>query len=664
MHQDMKTPVTSTPDQDSSQLSSIEAELRLLQDRHYNLFKSMALGVVYVDSSGHVFDANLTAQNILGLNLEQLKALPAEQPPMIFENSEPFPVDKLPHRQALLTGQDVRNVVLGIFNQYDKRYRWVLCNAVPICHNGETKPYQVICTFIDITRRKEAEQALQESQELFSLFMENVPVVIYIKNENSKVVFNNKCHREIIGLDTKGVSTLDMFPAETAVSLVSHDREAMQSGYWEGTEIVTNRAGEAYVYNSIKFRIPRQGDSPLLGGIALDISRQLATEASLRESEQRYRLLFQNMPAAVVYHKAIRDESGSIIDMLCLDVNESGEHLFGFPRSEMINRLLSELLPGYQDNIRSWLDLYDGIENIPQAIHFEHFIKEYDIWLNISAYSLHDSSFVTMLQDITETKKSVATIQQLNSDLEQRVLERTAQLRAINKEIEAYSYTVSHDLRAPLRAISEFAKILGEEYGPHLDEEGVRLLGIIKRNVNKMEQLIQDLLTFSLAMRSPADKTRVDMNYLVEQAIGELLVAESGRKVEIQIENLPPVCGNPSMLKQVWSNLLSNALKFTAYQPQAAIQVGCSSNTSQEIEFFVRDNGVGFDMKYAHRLFSVFKRLHRESDFPGSGVGLAIVKRIVDRHDGKVRVESTPGEGTVFYFSLPARQAVSQEATE
>jgi len=664
LHEGMKPSVTSTPDQDSSQLSSIEAELRLLQDRHYNLFKSMALGVVYVDSTGHVFDANLAAQNILRLDLEQLKALPAEQPSMIFENGDPFPIERLPHRQALLTGQEVRNVVLGIFNQYDQLYRWMLCNAIPISRDGEAKPYQVICTFIDITRRKEAEQALQESQELFSLFMENIPVAVFIKNENSEILFSNEYHRQITGFDATGLSTMEMFPAETAAFLVDHDRKAMQTGYWEGTEIVTNKAGSTHVYASIKFRIPRQGQDVLLGGIAHDISEQLNTEASLRESEQRYRLLFQNMPAALIYHKAIRDESGSIIDMLCLDVNESGERLFRHPRSQMINQPLSELLPGYQDNIRSWLDLYDGIENMPQAVHFEHFIKEYNVWLNISAYSLHDSSFVTMLQDITEMKNSVATIQQLNNDLEQRVLERTAQLRAINKEIEAYSYTVSHDLRAPLRAISEFAKILNEEYGPHLDEEGVRLLGIIKRNVNKMEQLIQDLLTFSLAMRSPADKSRVDMNYLVEQAIGELLVAESGRKIEIQIENLPPVCGNPSMLKQVWSNLLSNALKFTAYQPQASIQVGCSISNSTEIEFFVRDNGIGFDMKYAPRLFSVFKRLHSESEFPGSGVGLAIVKRIIDRHDGKIRVESNPGEGTVFYFSLPAQRAVSQEATE
>lgn len=653
MNQDSDRPVASTP-QDSSQPNSVDLELRLLQDRHRNLFNSVAQGVVYINLDFRIFDANLTAQNILGLSLDELLSLPAGMPHMIYENGASFPLEKLPHRQVLQSNQEIRNIVVGIFNKSDQKYRWVLCHAIPIFHDGESKPYQVICTFLDITRRKEAEQALQESQELFSLFMDNVPVAVFIKNENSEIVFSNRYHRQLIGFDATDISTMEMFPAETAVNLVDHDRKAMQTGYWEGTELVTNKAGATQVYNSIKFRIPRQGKAPLLGGIAHDISEQLKTEASLRASEQRYRLLFQNMPSAVIYHQAIRNDAQAITDMLCLDVNEACERLIRIPRSDIINRPLSELIPGYQDNIRSWLDLYDGIEKMSHTVNFEHYIQDYAVWLNISAYSLPDSRFVTMFQDITEMKNSVATIQQLNNELEQRVMERTAQLRAINKEIEAYSYTVSHDLRAPLRAISEFAKILNEEYGSQLDEEGVRLLCIIKRNVNKMEQLIQDLLNFSLVMRNSGDKTRVDMNQLVEQTVGELLVAESGRKIEIQIENLPEINGNPSMLKQVWSNLISNALKFTSQNTQASIQVGSVENEAHEIQYYVKDNGVGFDMKYAQRLFGVFKRLHRESEFPGSGVGLAIVKRIIDRHGGKIWVESQLGEGTTFYFSLPS----------
>ncbi|MGE5389949.1 MAG: PAS domain S-box protein [Deltaproteobacteria bacterium] len=655
MNQDSTQPVASTPQQDSSMANPSDLEMRLLRDQHRNLMNSVSLGIVNMDSDFHIIDANLAAQNILGLNIEELNIVPSGDPPVMSEDGAPFPLDKLPHRLAMSGKKEVRNVVVGVFNKYDQRYRWVLCNAVPVFHDGEMDPYQVICTFTDITRRKEAEQALRESQELFSLFMENVPVVVFIKNENSEIIFNNRYHRELIGYDSTGTGAMDVFDSETAASLIEHDRQALENGYWQGTELISNNTGETHIYDTIKFRIPRQGNTPLLGGIGHDISDRLKTEASLRASEQRYRLLFQNMPTAVIYHKAIRDRAGAITDMLCLDINEAFERLVGFPRAHIINRPLSELIPGYQDNLKAWLDLYEGIEKMSHTVHFEHYIKEYDIWLNISAYSLPDSCFVTMFQDITEMKNSVATIQQLNNELEHRVEERTAQLRAINKEIEAYSYTVSHDLRAPLRAISEFARILNEEYGAQLDEEGVRLLAIIKRNVNKMEQLIQDLLNFSLAMRSPGDKTLVDMNQLVEQTVGELLVAESGRKIEIQIETLPSVCGNSSMLKQVWCNLISNSLKFTSQNPQACIQVGYLNNDDKEIQYYVKDNGVGFDMKYAHRLFGVFKRLHRESDFSGSGVGLAIVKRIIDRHGGKVWVESQPGVGTTFYFSLPGK---------
>lgn len=653
MNQDSNRPAASSLDSNSVPRLSLEEELRKLQDRYRNLFNSLAQGVIYHDSSSLATEANLAAQQILGMSLAEMKSAQSPLPTLICEDGSPFPVDQLPHTLALKEGREIRHVVLGVFNKFDNKLRWLLVNSVPIHRENETAPYQIITTFIDITRRKEAEQALRESQERFSLFMENAPVVVFIKDENSNTLFNNKFHREATGFDTTGISTMDIFPADIAAHLVDHDRKALKTGYWKGTELITNKAGIRHTYNTIKFTIPRQGQSPLLGGIAHDITEQLKTEASLRESEQRYRLLFQNMPTAVIYHQAIRNDDGEITDMLCLDVNEACERLIGIPRERIVNRSFGEVIPGYQDNMRYWLDMYEGIEKLPHTLHFENYINNLDLWLNISAYSLPDSCFVTMFQDITEMKKSVATTQQLNNELEQRVLERTAQLRAINKEIEAYSYSVSHDLRAPLRAISEFTKILAEEYGPKLDDEGLRLLGIIKRNVNKMEQLIQDLLTFSLVMRSSGDKTSVDMNQLVEQVVGELLVSENGRRIEIQIENLPSVYGNPSMLKQVWCNLISNALKFTTHNPNASIQIGCNCRNEKETQYYVKDNGVGFDMTYVDRLFNVFKRLHRETEFPGSGVGLAIVKRIIDRHGGKIWVDSLPGEGTTFFFALP-----------
>ncbi|NLW91809.1 MAG: PAS domain S-box protein [Syntrophomonadaceae bacterium] len=654
MH-DSSQPGALTP-QASDSGNIADEELRFLRDQYRTLMNSAALGVVYLDANYNVIDANLAAQNILGLSVDEMKLFTGNNPPILSESGEPFPVDQLPHRLALSRKEEVRNVAAGFYNKCDQRYRWLLCNAVPIYSHIDGEPYRILCTFTDITRRKEAELALQESQELFSLFIENVPTVVFINNEFSETLYNNRYYRELTGINDTGFSTRDVFPAETAASLIEHDQQALKTGYWEGTELINDTAGVTHFYNTIKFKISREGNTPLLGAIAQDISNQLKAEASLWDSEQRYHLLFQNMPTAVIYHKAIRGEGGAISDMLCLDVNEAFEHLINIQRSQIINRPLSSLIPAFQENVKTWLELYEGIEKNSHTIHFEQYIKDYDSWFNISAYSLPDSCFVTIFQDITEMKNSVATIQQLNNDLEQRVMERTAQLRSINKEIEAYAYTVSHDLRAPLRAIAEFARILNEEYGSQLDEEGIRLLKIIIRNVTKMEQLIQDLLNFSLAMRSPGEKTRVDMNHLVDQAVAELLVSESGRKIEIQIETLPTVCGNPSMLKQVWSNLISNALKFTAQNSQACIQVGCMEDAGPEIMFYVKDNGVGFDMKFAHRLFGVFKRLHREADFPGSGVGLAIVKRIIDRHGGKVWVESQPGVGTTFYFSLPSKE--------
>ncbi|HEV8062137.1 MAG TPA: ATP-binding protein, partial [Gemmataceae bacterium] len=292
-------------------------------------------------------------------------------------------------------------------------------------------------------------------------------------------------------------------------------------------------------------------------------------------------------------------------------------------------------------------------------LHSDTEIKELKQEARILARSVEKSRIETLMQSEKVTRK-------LNEDLEQRVLERTAQWEAANKELESFSYSVSHDLRAPLRAIDGFSRILLEDYGASLPEEGKAYLKLVRDNTKQMAQLVDDLLAFSRLGRMALAKQSVDPNKMVRMCLTEMQQEQQDRQVEIIIGDLPTCQADPTLLKQVWMNLLSNALKYTRKREDARVEVGSRTEPRpatnghasrppepcMETVYFVKDNGAGFDMKYAHKLFGVFQRLHRAADYDGTGVGLAIVQRIITRHGGRVWGEAKPKEGATFSFTL------------
>jgi len=264
-----------------------------------------------------------------------------------------------------------------------------------------------------------------------------------------------------------------------------------------------------------------------------------------------------------------------------------------------------------------------------------------------------DGCFVWVMRAEQQIKpsKEVEDLKAALEELEHRLARRTAELEAAHKELEGFSYSISHDLRAPLRAVNGFARIALEEYGPQLPEEGRRYLERIRNAGEKMGELIEGLVAFSRFGRQSFKRETVDADKVLQSALEELRTEQAGRQIEWRIGKLPSCNADPVLLRQVWINLLANAIKFTRERKPAIIEAGCVRQDDENI-CFVRDNGAGFDMQYSSKLFGMFQRLHRTDEFEGLGIGLAIAQRIIHRHGGRIWAEGKVDGGATFYFTV------------
>ncbi len=619
---------------DISARKQTEAALRASEGRYRALFEYAPDGILIADPQRTYLDANESVCRMLGYTREELVGRRAED---LVVPEETKHVERA--REAIKT-------------KASHHRQWQFRRK-----DGSVFPAEVIATVMpdemirDVTEREEAARALREKELLLHATDRRLAEIL---DGMTEACFALDAEWGFTFVNDRGETLLrqrrtamlgrpiwKVFPDLDGTPVEQHYRQAM-----------TQRAPVSFetfwplAKRWLDVRLFPTGQG--LAAFLLDITERKQATEKLRESEERFSAAFRSSPAAIAMHRRR--------DSINMEVNETFLRLFECTREEIVGHTLLEAGLLTAENaamLREQLNPTGEVDNLELSARTRRG-KPLHVSVSIRAIQIgEENCALSTVVDITERRIAEEAVRRLNTELERRVVERTAQLEAANRELEAFAYSVSHDLRAPLRAVDGFSQAVQEDYGELLPEDGIRLLQTVREGAQRMGALIDDLLAFSRLSRLPLNIRPFDTNKLVQEALKELGWPEKGRKVAVRIAELPRDEGDPILLKQVWVNLISNALKYTRKSKAARVEIGCTEpvNGTGRI-YYIRDNGCGFDGQYAGKLFGVFQRLHRAEDYEGTGVGLAIVQRIIHRHGGRIWAEGVEGKGATFYFNL------------
>lgn len=497
----------------------------------------------------------------------------------------------------------------------------------------------------DLKRRSQAETALQQNEERFRLMVGAIRDYAVMRlDPDGRVASWNEGAQRIYGYPANEIISRPFsifYPSETVQSgaLERLLTQAVEKEHSVDTGWGVRKDGSRFWAN-VTLAALRNSAGKLLGFVK--VTRDLTESkhaAEVQEERDRYFDLSRELICVLGFDGYLKS------------INPAWKWTLGFSEEEMKSRPYVEL--AHPDDRAATEAEAEKLKQGGETIYFENRLRCKDNswrWFAWSARAALPQQLIYGTgRDITERKLGQEKIEKLAADLQVH----TRQLEESNKELEAFSYSVSHDLRAPLRHIDGFVKMLAKQSGEQMDDRGKRYLEIIADSAQRMGALIDDLLVFSRMSRAELRRSKVSSDSLVHEAVEALQTEINGRQINWNIAALPEVDADGSMLQQVWVNLISNAVKYTRPRTPAKIEIGYADSGNGEYIFFVNDNGVGFDMQYAHKLFGVFQRLHRAEEFEGTGIGLANVNRIVHRHGGRVWAEGRPDAGATFYFSLP-----------
>jgi PAS domain S-box-containing protein len=648
---------------DITDRKKISDALHESEDMFRRVFESANVGKSITSPDGTI-QANKAFAAMLGYTSEELNGKTWQE---LTPRSEIESVQKI--LAPLLKGEQNSARLNKRYIHKNGSYIWADVSTA-IQRDGEGKPQHYITTIVDITDRKRAEDALKKSECKLREAQEMAHLGYWQWDvKTGKVEWTDEVYK-IFGLDAKAftpqidsILALSPWPEDHQrdTELIHRAVESHEQGSYEQRFLRPDNS-TGYYYSTFQGNYDEQGDLVTIVGTVLDITERKRAEIELTASQQQYRELFENVNVGIL--RSTPGSQGVLIEAnpaaLRIFEAESREQFFAARPCDLY------LNPEERQRISNEI-LTKGFINGMEVQY--RTLKGRPIWGRITAMKKTSEDgktyFDNAIEDITDRRRAEDELRQLNAELDQRVVERTAQLEAANSELEAFSYSVSHDLRAPLRGMDGFSQILLEDYAPQLDDKGKEHLQRIRNASQRMSQLINDMLALSRTSRCEMSSGTVDLSAMVTEIAAELRLSQPEREVEFVVAPGLEVMADSNLIRIALVNLLNNAWKFTGRHPTARIEFGIMPNPSgapaekadeigrERVAYFVRDNGAGFDMANSSKLFGAFQRYHPATEFEGTGIGLATVKRVIHRHGGRVWAEAAIEHGATIYFTIP-----------